>query len=222
MAVKFWVAPATATVRGSGIGVAPLNKQVAPPGEIDETDRVSIGQADNLWRLRAWPGSVGVEHGGITKVTLHGRIYMSNNGPFVWDFSTNDAYVAPYVVVDGVATYFTPDWVNVPYQLYVGQGYQNGWNFNQQGQPTSFKIGPAHVGWDVTALAAWTNAKLAACEFGLSMDEASLGTYYRAGYMPINGPAGTTPRYNISQLILEVDAADPPPSYAKSFMAVIA
>jgi hypothetical protein len=120
------------------------------------------------------------------------------------------------VKVDSVTTYSLPDAVSPG----VNVGYDfvdKTWNFNVPGQPTSEQIT-----WDVTALAAWDNTKLAACEFGLSMDEESLPGFDNAGWRPNTGPAGSTPRYNVSQLILEVDAADPPPSYSKSILAVFA
>jgi hypothetical protein len=217
VAVKFWVPVATATVRGSGIGVSALNKQVAPPGDIDETDRVSIAEATRKWRLQGYPGAVAVSHGGITKVQLHARIYVSNNGTFSWDFSGNEAYVAPYVKVGGSTYYSLPDVVNYGYNIWCGHAFTNGWNFNIAGEPTS-----KHISWDITSKASWDNDALSGCEFGLAMDEAQVGgsAFYLSGFMPMEGAGGATPRFNVSQLILEVDAADPPPSFATSFMAV--
>lgn len=212
MAVKFWVAPNTATVRGYGIDPSPLAKQVTTGGALDETDRVEIGQPDTLWRLRGYPGAVDASHGGITKVTLHARIYMSNTGSFSWDFSTNNAFVAPYVVTGGATTYDLPDWIG---SLFAGYSFDNGYNWNTGGQPVS-----KHIDWDITSVTSWTNLLLAGCEFGLALDEAYVSANHSAGYMPLDGPAGSTPRWNVSQLILEVDAADPPAVIGKSFIAV--
>lgn len=225
--MKFWVPAATATVRGGAVNAAPLDKRVAPPGAIDEANRVAIGSANQNWRLAGHPGAVTVNHGGITKVTLHGRIYLSNNGASTWDFSVNQPFVAPYVIVDGTAHYFTPDARSDPgYWVWSGQAFDAQFNWYRYPglQPVSFHIGPTNTGWDITSFAAWDNTKLAACEFGLSMDQQLIGgnSAYVSGQRPHPNAGANSPAYNVSQLILEVDATDPPPVYASGLVAVIA
>jgi len=216
MAVKFWVAPSVAYVRQNGVdtqvSVSPLSKATVVDANIDDDDRIDIAQPANLWRLKATAPTVTTSHGAITSVKLHARIYMSNTGTFSWDFSSYDAFVAPYIKPSGQTRKWTlPNWVNLPQQTFVGISFQNGHNFNQPGDPS-----PKVISWDVTSLYTWgsDNALLSSCEFGLSMDEedlySALGFFANAGWMPIEGPSGSTPRWNISQLILEVDAADPP------------
>jgi hypothetical protein len=216
MAVKFWVAPSVAYVRQNGadtqVSVSPLSKATAVDASIDDDDRIDIANPASLWRLKATAPTVTTSHGAITSVKLHARIYMSNTGTFSWDFSSYDAFVAPYIKPSGLTRKWSlPNWVNIPAQTFVGHSFQNGHNFNQSIDPGAFAIT-----WDVTGLYTWgsDNTLLSSCEFGLAMDEEDLysevGFFSNAGWMPIDGPAGSTPRWNISQLILEVDANDPP------------
>lgn len=185
---------------------SPLNKQTT--GTIDETDRISIGQADWGFRLLCTANTPTTPHGAITRVMLHARIYMSNNGPFSWDFSVNNPYAAPFITTGGASHYSIPDWIQLlGVNTYAGWDFADyGHNFNLSGQPVS-----KHMDWDITALASWSDAVIGALQFGVAMDEQQLSYNQIAGYMPIQGPGGNTPRYNISQLILEVDADDAPP-----------
>jgi hypothetical protein len=104
----------------------------------------------------------------------------------------------------------------------TGNPYDYVHNWNQPGEPLAYPIS-----WTITSDGSYAytpaffgsdDAKLNGCEFGLSINEQDLfpiGEYpvnnAKAGWMPIQGAGGSAPRWNISQLILEVDANDPPP-----------
>lgn len=217
MAVKIWVPASSAILWQQGVGdqsvsATNLNKQSTLDASIDDSVRLDFGQADRPWKLRATAGTVSTSHGAITSVKLHLRIYMSNTGPFSWDFTFYSAYVAPFFKVPGgTRKYSIPETVNDGGTvLNVGYSFTNGHNFNIAGEPVPFVLS-----WNITAEETWgsDNSKLSGIEIGASMDELqdTLGINEVGGWMPINGPGGSTPRWNISQLILEVDADDPPP-----------
>lgn len=224
MAVKFWVPVSSAILWQQGVGdqsvsATNLNKPSTSGASIDDAVRLDWSQADRPWKLRGTTGTVSVSHGGITSVRLHARIYMSNGGPYSWDFSSYDAYVAPFFKKSGgTRRYNIPQTVNDGGTvLNVGFSFQNGHNWNQVGEPVPFilpaSVGSGTPGWDITSFETWTNALLSGAEIGLSMDELqdTLGINQVGGWMPIEGPGGTLPRWNVSQLILEVDALDAPP-----------
>lgn len=234
MAVKFWV-PAASTILAqngdSAIDGSALNKQTLVEASIDDAVRVSIAQPTSLWRLKCTAGTVGTAHGAITSVKLHARIYVSNTGPAAWDFETYGPYVAPYMKPTGsgrawsLPLTITSDAVyRVGYILGYGtanSAYDYVHNWNQAGEPFAY-----HLSWTITsdgnygynaAFFGSNDAKLNGCEFGISVNEQDLfpiGEYpinnSKAGWMPIQGAGGSTPRWNVSQLILEVDADDPP------------
>lgn len=229
MAVKFWVPAATTVLWQQGVGDqsvdgSMLNKQSVDPASIDDTSCLqwggSITSAARPWKLKCTTGTVSTSHGGITSVKLHARIFMSNNGSFSWGFSTYAAYVAPFFAPPSTARqYSIPQTVNDGGTiLSVGYAFTNGHNWNVGGEPDPYVLNT--TGWNITALASWDNSKLSSCEIGLSMDELQdvLGTNQLGGWMPIDGPYGTTPKWNVSQLILEVDANDPPPPPTKGMV----
>jgi hypothetical protein len=225
MAVKFWVPLSSATVNGNAISVSPLNKQTT--GDVDETDRLQINATgDSRFTLSGTPSSIVTGHGDITSVKMHFRIYYSNNGPVDLDTSELRAMVAPFITVDGTTHYNLPD-----YQDVGGLSSQCGYdftdytkNFNQPGEPVA-KV----CAWDMSTIlgvpADWNDTKLNGCTFGLKMTNTYLGPlpYRYSGTAPLPGGAGNTPRHNITQCILEVDALDvpAPPVVTKPMLMVI-
>jgi hypothetical protein len=209
MAVTFWPTLASATINGGAVATAPLSK--ATTGDVDETDRLSTSASGRSeFTLNAVNASVGVSHGGITSVKMHFRLYYSNNGTVSLDEGNFLAYVAPYVTVDGVTYYNCPEF-DFPGGVQSFMGYAFGsytHNFNLPGEPVA-KI----VEWDITSLASWDNAKLSGLNFGLKMTGDYLGPnpFRYSGWAPDPGGAGNAPRYNFTQLMLQVAANDPPP-----------
>ena len=220
---KFWVPAASAVLwQGGGLGDQPidgtnLNKEVSDPSPTatDNTYRLAWG-ANQTWRLKGTTGTVSVSHGGITQVRLLVRAFISNNGPDGWSFNVGDyiseyPYACPYVDFggDGVA-YAADEWYGTPPtvvpQTFVGYDISAWANFNQPGNPS-----PRVIQIDITSWAPWDNARLSNLEFGLAMDGQQIEYNVFSGRMPSPGPGGSAPRYNVSQLILEVTANDPPP-----------
>lgn len=241
MSFTFYVPVASALLwQSAGLGDQPidptnLNKEVSDPSPTatDNTYRLAWGPGQR-WRLKGTTGTVAVNHSGITQVRILARGFISNNGPFGWEFNepawvTERPYACPYFKWDGSHVKYAPDeWYGVPpglpAQTFVGYDISDWHNFNQPGNPSPRVIQKDITTWsNDVGLGPWTNALLSNREFGLSMDEEVLAYNILAGRMPVPGPGGTAPRYNISQLILEVtanDPAPPPPTLGRTLILV--
>lgn len=212
MAVKLWIPGATGTMNGSGVDVSPLGRSSKwTTGDIDETDRVTVGASGRSeFDLRVVSGAVSTPIGDVTGIKMHFRIYYSNNGPVALDDSSFLGYVAPYFVLDGSTYWNCPD-VDFPGGVQSFMGYYFSsftHNFNLPGEPVA-KV----CEWDIGALGlTWDATKLSSLTFGLAMKGDYLGPnpFRYSGWAPDPGGGGNTPRYNFTQLVLEVDADDPP------------
>jgi hypothetical protein len=146
--------------------------------------------------------------------------------------NTLAAFICPFVDVNNVDTdnngglpASAYDWNHDYHSLITGQvtkaGHRialNPRNVNFKDFSTGSSVSPSiplEMIWDFTHLkGAWTDADIAALRFGLASWDNDQGFVasqaWSSGLAQGGSPSSSTPRWNVSQLVLKVTSADPP------------
>lgn len=223
MAVTFFVKPSSLSLNVRGSVSSPSAAAVGQePGSVNDKTRVSWNPGSSTdghyFHLTGTMPTVTQDHGGITKVELLARAYRSGIGPDNWDL-TESCFMALGVDAnkDGawfnnLSHWYLPDWHTYEgFIVHVGKRMDSYyWNRNTQPNPLSVY----QWTWDITNLRTWDNAALSGFQVRLSGHKTQQisGGFNRAGWQRPGG--GNTPRWDVSQMILRVTAADPPIPYA--------
>jgi hypothetical protein len=213
VAVEFFVTAASCYQSGQlpgYVSASPLNKGYL--SGIDDTDAWAHGASyygSAVWRIACTPNAVGTQHGTINQVRLYSRFFTSQAGPPQWyddGFPWPAPHYAPFVRIAGTSTYYTPESYA---SIFRGVKVLGNYNANNPGA-----WGPTTVAWDITSLATWTDAVINAMTYGVSGDGEVLAYNRNAGYCEATYGTMTAPNHRISQLVLRVNADDPPPAAA--------
>ena len=223
MAIHFWVFP-TSVTHGSAAVVSKgdvtddsTKVQISPGATCDNGNKLEYGGTT---------GSVVVSHGGITKVELFVRMWRSAQGADNWCLWSDDRAQDedPFVAVgvdwgkNGFSKddYYLPSWNTYHSGVtnYCGERVLQFHNYNTGG-PTPIDAAVKKWQWNITSKATWTNALLSSLDLRVRSNDNSLAANYRSGH-PRYGGAANSPRWNISQMALRVEAADPPIPFATS------
>lgn len=212
MAVEFWVLASSIQQTGSAPGypdVSLTNKASVGGDESSSWATAAAYYGSRPWRLIVTPASVTTQHGAITQVRLYARMFTSQAGPSQWyddGFPWPAPHYAPFTDFGGSETYHLPE-------TYAGnyRGIKIYGNVNRNNPGV---WAPNTVAWDITSQASWSDSVIAAMKFGIACDNGVIAYNQYSGLNEATYGSMSAPLFHVSQLVLRVNADDPPPAAA--------